>query len=66
MELHIGLGRSARIRRLDVWWPASDANQGFTNVPARQFIEIREFAAAYTTLERRPVKLGGTNGKKGG
>jgi hypothetical protein len=58
IEQHIGLGKSARINSLEVWWPASDTRQSFTRVGKNQFIEIKEFAKDYTKLERKSFRLG--------
>ena len=59
-EQHIGLGKSARIESLDVWWPASNTHQSFSGVGKNQFIEVREFDKSFTKLERRSFRLGGT------
>ena len=56
---HIGLGKSARIKEIEVWWPTSNTRQYFTDVNKNQFLEIREFAKEYTKLERHPFRLGG-------
>jgi hypothetical protein len=56
---HIGLGKSARIVNLEIWWPVSNTRQRFSNVAKDQFLEIKELASDYTRLERRMVKLGG-------
>jgi len=59
MEQHIGLGKSARIVNLEVWWPTSGARQKFSQVGTNQFIEVKEFAPSFTRLERKPFRLGG-------
>jgi len=59
MEQHVGLGPSARIKTLEIWWPASDTRQTFSNVTANQSIEIKELATGFTTLERKSYRLGG-------
>jgi len=56
---HIGLGKSARIINLEIWWPASDTRQNFTEVMPNQFLEIKELAKEYSKLERHAVRLGG-------
>jgi tetratricopeptide (TPR) repeat protein len=56
---HIGLGKSARIVSVEIWWPASNTRQNFTDVGKNQFLEITEFAKDYKKLERRPFRLGG-------
>jgi cytochrome oxidase Cu insertion factor (SCO1/SenC/PrrC family)/tetratricopeptide (TPR) repeat protein len=46
VEQHIGLGRNAQIKALDVWWPASNTRQHFTKVAKNQVLTIREFQDA--------------------
>jgi FG-GAP-like repeat/PPIC-type PPIASE domain/ASPIC and UnbV len=58
MEQHIGLGHGARIISLDIWWPASNTRQHFSPVEKNEFIAIKEFATAYTKLDRRPYRIG--------
>jgi hypothetical protein len=58
MEQHIGLGHGARVIGLDIWWPASNTRQHFSDVAKNQFILCKEFAKQYTQLDRKPVKLG--------
>ena len=60
LEQHIGLGKSARILNIEIWWPTSNTRQNFPNVDKDQFLEIKEFAANYTRLERKSFRLGGT------
>jgi hypothetical protein len=59
LEQHIGLGKSARITEIEIWWPASNTRQTFTNVGKDQFLEIKEFAKEYTKLQRKSFRLGG-------
>jgi len=54
-EQHIGLGKSARILNLDIFWPASGTRQSFADVPKNQFLEIREDSKEVKRLERRTV-----------
>ena len=56
---HIGLGRSAKIAELEVWWPTTDTRQRFSNVGRNQWLQIDELADRYTPLKREPVRLGG-------
>jgi tetratricopeptide (TPR) repeat protein len=56
---HIGLGKSARIVELEIWWPASNTRQSFTGLGKNQFLEIREFANDYKKLDRPSFRLGG-------
>jgi len=58
LEQHIGLGPSAKIASLEIWWPASGTRQNFLNVGTNQFIEIKEFAKDYTRLKRVSFRLG--------
>ena len=61
IEQHIGLGKSAKITQLEVWWPASNSRQSFTNIEKNQFIQIKEFAKDYTKLTRESFRLGGAS-----
>ena len=65
MEQHIGLGKSAKISRVEIWWPVSDTGQKFAGVGANQFIEIKEFAKEYVCLKRTAVQLGGARKSAG-
>jgi tetratricopeptide (TPR) repeat protein len=58
LEQHIGLGKSARISQLEIWWPATKTRQTFANVSKNQFLEIKEFAPNYTELERKSFPIG--------
>jgi len=64
IQQHIGLGKSAKIVRLEVWWPASNSRQSFASVDKNQFLEIKEFAKHYTKLSRKPFRLGASNPAK--
>jgi hypothetical protein len=59
LEQHMGLGKAARIRKLEIWWPASGIRQNFSGVATNQVIEIQESAKDYRKIERRAVHLGG-------
>jgi hypothetical protein len=63
IQQHIGLGKSAKIVNLEVWWPASNTRQNFESAGTDQFIEIKEFAKDYRKLERKAFPLGA--GKSG-
>ena len=65
LEQHVGLGKSAHILNLEIWWPASNTKQEFTNVKPNQFLEIKEFAKEYTVLQRKTIRLGGDNAHEG-
>jgi hypothetical protein len=59
LQQHVGLGKSAGVVDVEVWWPASNTRQRFTNVGKNQFLEIRELAPEYTQLQRPLLRLGG-------
>jgi hypothetical protein len=59
LQQHIGLGKSAHILNVEVWWPASQTRQNFTAVDKNQFIEIKEFEKNYTVLYRHSFQLPG-------
>src|ERR1019366_4339201 len=60
LQQHIGLGKAAQIVSIEILWPGgSRTPQTFSNVGKNQFLEIKEFGAEYTKLERLPVRLGG-------
>jgi tetratricopeptide (TPR) repeat protein len=58
LQQHIGLGKTAKITNLEIWWPASGTRQNFVNVRTNQFIEVKEFAKDYTKLERQGFRIG--------
>jgi tetratricopeptide (TPR) repeat protein len=60
LEQHIGLGHNAHIAAIDVWWPATNSRQHFTNVDKNQYIEIKEFANDIRKLIRPAFTLGGS------
>jgi hypothetical protein len=59
LQQHIGLGKSARIENIEVWWPATKTRQSFSNVKPNQFLEIKEFEKTPTKLIRPTFRLGG-------
>jgi len=59
LQQHIGLGKSASMVNLEIWWPATNTRQTFSNVGKNEFLEIKEFEKEYTKLERHRVWLGG-------
>jgi hypothetical protein len=58
LQQHVGLGKSAKITNIEIWWPASGTRQNFSSAEPNQFIEIREFAKDYTKLSRKSFHLG--------
>ena len=64
LEQHIGLGRSARIVELEVWWPVSNTRQRVTGLGKNQAVEMTELARSYSAIERRPITFGGKRAAK--
>ena len=60
LEQHIGLGKSASISEIEIWWPVSNTRQVFTNVGKNQFLEIKELAKDYAVVQRKQFVLGGS------
>ena len=58
LEQHIGLGKSARIVELEIWWPASKTRQRFPGIEKNQAVEITELTRTYTRIERNRITLG--------
>ena len=58
LQQHIGLGKDARIVKIETWWPASNTRQEFTDVAKNQFFEIKELAKEPTRLDRPRFHLG--------
>jgi hypothetical protein len=59
LEQHIGIGKGARIVNLEIWWPTSNTRQNFPDVSVDQFILVKEFDPAYTTMTRKAYQLRG-------
>jgi hypothetical protein len=57
LEVALGLGRSQRIVRLEVFWPTSGTTQVFTDVPVDRAIEVTEFATTYRTRSWSKILL---------
>jgi len=57
LQQHIGLGKARQIETLEIWWPTSRTRQAFNDVPANQFIEVKEFQKDYVRLKRRTFAL---------
>jgi hypothetical protein len=64
LEQHIGLGFSARIQNVEIWWPASNTRQSFSTIAPNQFIEIKELGTGFTKLDRKPYRLGGAKANR--
>lgn len=57
LQQHVGLGKSAQVVDVEIWWPTSNTRQRFAGVAKNQTIEIKEFAERYVTLERPRLHL---------
>jgi hypothetical protein len=55
LEQHIGLGKSDRVARLEIFWPTSGTTQIFRDIAINQGVEVTEFAAEYRKLDRKPI-----------
>jgi hypothetical protein len=64
LEQHFGLGKAAHIFDLEIWWPASNTRQHFSDVQKNQILEIKELANSCTPLARHSFRLGGRNRDK--
>jgi hypothetical protein len=53
----IGLGRAAKISRLEVDWPTTDQKQVFEDLDVDQFIEITEGDSKFPVVEQQAVKF---------
>jgi len=60
LEQHIGLGKSARIVELEIWWPGSNTRQRVSGLGKNQSVEVTELTRSYVKIDRRPITLGGT------
>jgi len=54
----LGLGKAARIERLEIFWPTTGLTQEFTNLPVDQSIQIIEDAESYSTVDLNTVTFG--------
>jgi tetratricopeptide (TPR) repeat protein len=60
LQQHIGLGKSAQVLSIEIWWPGGGSTpELFSNVAKNQVIQIKELSREYTKLDRRPYRLGG-------
>ncbi len=57
LQQTIGLGKTDRVARLEIFWPTSSTTQVFENVAVDEAIEITEFAAGYRKLDWKPISL---------
>ena len=55
----IGLGKAAKIERLEVYWPTTGLTQTFTSVPLDRTIQITEGQPDLELLDLMPLNLAG-------
>ena len=53
----IGLGRSERVERLEIFWPTSGEIQVFETVPLDAFLQIVEGQKHFVHLPRQPFRF---------
>jgi len=58
----IGLGKSSRIKFLQIYWPTTKQTQTFRDLPVDQFIQITEGINEYSPLGLKKLKLGSSSG----
>lgn len=53
----IGLGKAARVKSVEIFWPASNTRQVFQDLEVNQFIEIKEFEKTFTKRQIRTFQF---------
>jgi tetratricopeptide (TPR) repeat protein len=51
LRQHIGTGQATVIDKIEIYWPATNQTQVFTNIPAGLNIKIKEGASNFTTYK---------------
>ena len=59
LQQTIGVGDANEIATLEIEWPTSKTKQVFHNVAVDQYLEITEFAEAFTKKEFKPISIEG-------
>ena len=60
MRQHIGVGKAARIREIEVWWPVSGTRQRFANVAVDRTFHLREGSEKLDPVTLLPHEIGKT------
>jgi ASPIC and UnbV len=55
LQQTIGIGKTDRVARLEIYWPTSGTTQVFRDVAVDQAIEVTEFATDYRRLDWKPI-----------
>jgi hypothetical protein len=63
LQQHVGLGKAARRVDVEIWWPASNTRQRFSDVGKNRVLEITEFAEAPRMLARPLLPLGNSDAR---
>lgn len=50
LHAHVGLNKATNVKRLEIYWPTSDATQVFTDIPANQMIRVIEQSDRWETI----------------
>lgn len=55
---HVGLGKSAIVDSVEVWWPTTKTRQVFRGIPKNRYLEIQEFRDTAQPLTRPSFRFG--------
>jgi enediyne biosynthesis protein E4 len=55
LRLHFGLGQSSQADLIEVKWPTTQKVERFTNIPANQFLTIKE-GSGIVKRDKYPAK----------
>jgi hypothetical protein len=57
LRQQIGVGKAARVKRLEVYWPKSDRTHAFEDLPTNCIIRVTEGAKEYVETNLRPAEF---------
>jgi hypothetical protein len=57
---HVGFGKTARLKRVEIDWPGAKAPQVLAGVPVDSWIEATQGEPGFKKLTRRRFRLGGS------
>ncbi len=60
MRQHIGVGRAASIREIEIWWPVSGVRQQFRDVAVDRTYHVREDARTLDAVAVKTFEIGKT------
>ncbi|WP_158607355.1 CRTAC1 family protein [Rhodohalobacter sp. SW132] len=61
LQLEVGLGKAEKINILEVYWPASDIRQEYSDLKMNQFYRIKESGEQPEPIIRTPFEFSGTS-----